>query len=574
MLLELTIRNIALIESLCIEFAQGFNVLTGETGSGKSIVVDCVNLVLGGRADRDLVRTGAQKGSVQALFDISNNARARALAESLGVDCADGLIAVCRELSRGGRNVCRVSGVIVPLSTLKQLTGLLLDIHGQHEHQSLLNPARHIDFLDAFGGEEHRRLREEAARLHGERSGIASELKKLMADAAQKERLADMLSFQVNEIASAKLKKGEEERLTAKLRILENSEKIRSGVETAYVMTYRGDGRMISAQEALMRAANAMEGLASIDARYADLATRLRELYYSAQDVGYELQDVMDHLSFDPSLMDKISERLDLIDRLERKYGPNLEDVIAFGEDASARLAAIQSSDARIEAQKKELKRLDAGLKAACERLTASRRALAERLAAVIMEQLKDLGMERTRFEIRVDPEPKPTASGADRVEFMISPNPGEPLKPLSSIASGGELSRIMLALKAISMDADGVDSMVFDEIDTGVSGRMAQVVGEKMCRIACNRQVLCVTHLPQIAALGNAHYRVEKRTDGERTQTLVSCLDGEGRIRELSRLVGGAEDSESSLSHAAHMLEDAEGVRRRIQTDTGGEAM
>lgn len=566
MLLELTIRNIALIESLRIEFAQGFNVLTGETGSGKSIVVDCVNLVLGGRADRDFVRTGAEKGSVQALFDITGNERAQALAESLGVDCTDGLLAVSRELSRSGRNVCRISGVILPLSTLRQLTSLLLDIHGQHEHQSLMNPAKHIEFLDAFGDSNHQALRERVASLHAERSSAANALKKLMGDVAEKERLADMLSFQVNEIVSAKLKKGEEEKLSAKLRILENSEKIKTGVETAYVMTYRGDGRMISAQEALLRAADSMEGLSSIDPRYAELAARLRELYYSVQDVGYELQDVLDHLSFDPALIDKISERLDLIDRLERKYGPNLDDVIAFGEQAAARLAAIQSSDANIDAQKKQLKKIDAALKSACEQLTISRKALSEKLATAIMEQLRDLGMGKTRFEIRVEPEPRPLSNGADCVEFMISPNPGEPLKSLASIASGGELSRIMLAMKAIAMDVDGVDSMVFDEIDTGVSGRMAQVVGEKMCRIACNRQVLCVTHLPQIAALGNAHFIVEKRSDSEHTETLVRRLDEDGRIHELSRLVGGAEDSESSLSHAAHMLEEADKVRSRIQ--------
>lgn len=566
MLLELTIRNIALIESLCIEFAQGFNVLTGETGSGKSIVVDCVNLVLGGRADRDFIRTGADKGSVQALFDISNNARANAFAEELGIDCSEGMIAVSREISRSGRNICRISGVIVPLSTLKQLTGMLLDIHGQHVHQSLLSPMMHIEFLDAFGNEGHQSLRKKVASLHAERTSIASALKKLMSDSSEKERLADILSFQVNEISAAKLKKGEEEKLVAKLRILENSEKIQSNVEKAYVMTYRGDGRMISAQEALLRAADSMESISSIDKRYADLAARLRELYYSVQDVGYELQDVLDHLSYDPAMIDKISERLDLIDKLERKYGPNLEDVIAFCEQAAARLAAIQSSDASIEDQKKQLKKVDASLKNACEELTASRRSLAEKLAASIMEQLCDLGMGKTRFEIRVDPQQKPTSDGADQVEFMISPNPGEPLRPLASTASGGELSRIMLAMKAIAMDIDGVGSMVFDEIDTGVSGRMAQVVGEKMCRIACNRQVLCVTHLPQIAALGNAHYLVEKHSENNHTETAVRRLDDDGRIRELSRLVGGAEDSESSMSHAAHMLMDAVSVRNRIQ--------
>lgn len=568
MLLELNIENIALIESLRIEFGQGLNVLTGETGSGKSIVVDCVNLVLGGRAERDLVRTGAEKGRVQALFDVSGCAPACALAEELGADCEDGLLAVSRELSRGGRNVCRVSGAIVPLSALRRLTGMLMDIHGQHEHQSLLNPARHIDFLDAFGDAGHAVRMEQVRKLHAERTQQASALKKLLSDAAEKARLIDMLTFQTGEIAEAKLKLGEEERLTAKLRVLENAEKIHEGVDRAYALTYRGGSRAASAQELLQRAAEAMEGIAGIDPRYEALSGRLRELYYSVQDVGYELQDILDHLTFDPAKIDKISERLDQIDRLERKYGPSLEDVIAFGERAGARLEELRASDERVEERRAALKRVDAELKTACEALTQSRRALADGLSRAVMEQLGDLGMAKTRFEIRIEPEPKPGATGADRVEFLISPNPGEPLKPMSAIASGGELSRIMLALKAISMDAGGVDSMVFDEIDTGVSGRMAQVVGEKMCRIARSHQVLCVTHLPQIAALGDVHFVVEKRTDGERTQTSVHRLDDEGRVRELSRLVGGAEDSESSLSHARHMLSDAAGVRQRLRSE------
>ncbi|MCI5660859.1 MAG: DNA repair protein RecN [Clostridia bacterium] len=565
MLLELNIANIALIESLRIEFAQGFNVLTGETGSGKSIVVDCMNLVLGGRADRDFVRTGAEKGSVQALFDIAKNSAARAILGEMDIDCEDGMVAVSREISRSGRNICRISGVIVPLNTLRRLTGTLLDIHGQHEHQSLLDPAKHIAFLDAYGDNRHTELRAQAAKLHSERVKMESELKKNMLDAAERERLSDMLGFQIQEIASAKLKKGEEERLIARLRILENSEKIRTNVETAYEATYAGAGRTPSAQELLLRAANAMDKLSQIDERYAELGLRLREMVYSVQDIGYELRDILDHMESDPGLIEKVSKRLETIDRLERKYGPNLDDVLNFYASAVERLESIQTGDAHIDALKAELAKKDAELDEVCTLLTASRRELAQRLAQAVMQQLRDLGMGRARLEIRIESLPRPTANGLDSVEFLISANPGEPLKPMASVASGGELSRIMLALKAISMEADGVDSMVFDEIDTGVSGRMAQTVGEKMCAIARDHQVLCVTHLPQIAALGDAHFVVEKHTDGTTTETLVRQLDSEGRIHELSRLVGGAEDSTSSLSHAKHMLEDAECVRRKL---------
>lgn len=565
MLLELNIANIALIESLRIEFAQGFNVLTGETGSGKSIVVDCMNLVLGGRADRDFVRTGAEKGSVQALFDIAKNSAAKAILGEMDIDCEDGMVAVSREISRSGRNICRISGVIVPLNTLRRLTGTLLDIHGQHEHQSLLDPAKHIAFLDAYGDNRHTELRAQAAKLYSERVKMESELKKNMLDAAERERLSDMLGFQIQEIASAKLKKGEEERLIARLRILENSEKIRTNVETAYEATYAGAGRTPSAQELLLRAANAMDKLSQIDERYAELGLRLREMVYSVQDVGYELRDILDHMESDPELIEKVSKRLETIDRLERKYGPNLDDVLNFYASAVERLESIQTGDAHIDALKAELAKKDAELGEVCTLLTASRRELAQRLAQAVMQQLRDLGMGRARLEIRIESLPRPTANGLDSVEFLISANPGEPLKPMASVASGGELSRIMLALKAISMEADGVDSMVFDEIDTGVSGRMAQTVGEKMCAIARDHQVLCVTHLPQIAALGDAHFVVEKHTDGTTTETVVRQLDSEGRIHELSRLVGGAEDSTSSLSHAKHMLEDAECVRRKL---------
>ena len=559
MLLELTIKNIALIESLCVEFAQGFNVLTGETGAGKSIIVDSVNLALGGRADRDMIRTGAEKGEVQALFDISGNPRALAYASEQGIEPEDGLIAVRRELSRSGRNVCRVSGVIVPLNVLKQLTGLLMDVHGQHEHQALMNPTRHMDFLDAFGGKPVAEARGRVAELHAARGKIGSELKKLMADASERERLSDVLGFQVQEITSAKLKSGEEERLTKKLTLLENAEKIRAGVETAYALVYQGGGREASAQEALLRASEAMEHIAGIDEKYGEIGARLKEIYYAAQDVGYELQGLVDGLDFEPELLDKIAGRLDLINRLERKYGATVDEVIQFGADAARRLEELKTGDESIAALKKRYKDADARLREACGALTDFRKAAARDLAEQLCAQLADLGMARTRFEVRIEPEPKPTATGMDRIEFMISPNPGEPLRPLANIASGGEISRIMLAFKAISMDLEGVDSMVFDEIDTGVSGRMAQVVGEKMCRIARTRQVMCITHLPQIAALGDAHFLVEKTSNEVRTDTHVRRLDVDGRIHELSRLVGGAADSESSLNHAAHMLEDAE---------------
>lgn len=556
MLLELAIRNIALVESLRIEFAQGFNVLTGETGAGKSIVVDCVNLVLGGRADRDMIRTGAERGTVEALFDISLNTRALEMAQSLGVEADDGLVCVSRELSRSGRNLCRIAGTVLPLSTLKQFTSLLVDVHGQHEHQALMNPQRHLDFLDGFGDAAHIALLQRVEHAHLVRAQTASELRQLMKDASERERLTDILSFQVREIDDAKLKPGEEAKLERKLQMLENAEKVRDGIDTAYQLTYGGDGRDFSAQESLLRASQAMEGIAGLDSRFSHLAEQLRAAYETVRDLGSELQGLSEELSFDPKLMDKISARLDLISKLERKYGATEEEVIAFGDEARSRLNSIVGGDEKIAQLKQRFKEQDRQLRELSGELSASRKGLSHELEIGLIAQLKDLGMAKTQFSVCMRPLEKISAAGGDDVEFMISPNPGEPLKPLASVASGGELSRIMLALKTLAMDHDGVDSMVFDEIDTGVSGRMAQVVGEKMRAIARKKQVLCVTHLPQIAALGDAHYLVEKSTDGMRTQTNVVRLNDEGRVHEISRLIGGGQDSPSSLNHARHMLE------------------
>ena len=570
MLIELNISNIALIESLRIEFAEGFNVVTGETGSGKSIIVDCMNLVLGGRADRALIRTGSERGYVQALFDVANNTAAKSFLNEQGVDHSDDSIVISREISRSGRNICRVNGMMLPLAALRQLSAMLLDIHGQHEHQTLMRPGTHIHFLDAFGGTESKALRLRVESLYQERSALAKDMKRLMADLRERERLADMLRFQAEEIEAAHLKAGEEERLQNKLQVLSNAERIHDSVERAYRLTYQGTGKGESAQEALKSASAEMERIASFSPKYQELAQRLQELFYAAQDVGYELQDALDRLPSDPALEQKLSDRLSLIDKLERKYGATVEEVISFGEEARRQLNVIETGDLQLTSMREQLDRLDGELVQACQALTARREMLAETLAEAVMAQLMDLGMGNTRFEARLIPEPKPTANGNERVEFMISPNPGEPLRPLAEIASGGELSRIMLALKAISMDMDSVPSMVFDEIDTGVSGRMAQVVGEKMCMIAANHQVLCVTHLPQIAALGAEQYLVQKNVDHERTETTVRRLDRSGRILELSRLVGGAHDSESSLSHAEHMLKAAEETRVHLEKAYG----
>ncbi len=563
MLLELNVTNIALISRLRIEFERGLNVLTGETGAGKSIVVDCVNLALGGRADRDLIRTGEERASVRALFDISSVPAAADFLADLGIEAPDGYAEVSREITRGGKNICRVNGCMVLLSQLKAFTGMLVDVHGQHEHQALMDPDKHLSFLDGFAAAEIAPLKAEVYEKYREYSEIRSKLNEVSMNEAERARKLDALKFQYEEISKAKLKRGEEDELSSKARLYENAERISDRVRTAYERVYSG-GKSPSAQENVKRAMDCVKAIADIDEKFAALAARLEEIYYSVSDVGYELQAALEEITFDPGEAERVADRLDLIKRLERKYGPELEDVLKFAENAGAEIAVLESSEER----KTELASLAKAaldkLNASCERLTAARKQSADRLCEAVVAQLADLGMGKTRFGARFERRQNAQADGCDEVEFIISPNPGEPMKPLAAIASGGELSRLMLAIKAIAAENDGVDTMIFDEIDTGVSGRMAQTVGEKMCMLGKNRQVICVTHLAQIAALGDASYMVEKTTDGEITRSGVVKLDEEGRVRELARLVGGADGSESGLTHARNMLQAAAALKKK----------
>ena len=562
MLLELNIRNIALIEKLRVEFSEGLNVMTGETGAGKSIVIDSVNLALGGRADRDLIRTGADKASVQALFDVRGNERVNALLDSWGFEAEDGYLTVVRELSASGRNLCRVCGSVATLAQLKQVTSLLVELHGQHEHQELMSSSRHMSILDAFGDSVHKDKMKRVQTLYAEYMAVKNEMDELAAELRERTLTMDVLSRQLEEIRALRIKKGEDEKLEKQFRLMENAERISSGVEKAYHLIYTGSERAPSVQEALRKAASVMSGIADIDERFAEMSRRLDEMYYQAQDAGYELQDMMEGLDFDAAAFDKIGARLAALEQMKRKYGPTLDEVIDFRDASEQRLIALQSGDERMDELKGRMAEVDSQMMEACRSLTASRRILAAQFEKDVTAQLAELGMGKVRFQVRffIPEQDKQRLSpqGADAVEFLISPNPGEPLKPLSSTASGGELSRVMLAIKAVMADREQVGTMIFDEVDTGVSGRMAQVVGEKMASIGRSRQVIAVSHLPQIAALGNAHYLVEKTVADGRTGSSVRRLDDEGRVYELARMVGGAGDPESGLQHARNMLQAA----------------
>ena len=553
MLLELTIRDFALIERMKVEFGPGLNVLTGETGAGKSIVVDALTLALGGRADKDMIRTGSQRSVVQAVFD--TNAAVRTLMEDLDIPQEEDCLILEREM--GSRNICRVNGSAVPLSQLRRLGACLCELHGQHENQSLLTPARHLGILDDFGGDDHKSLLSSAALAYAEYSAKKKALEDLERETVDRERRADALRRETEEISSAKIKPNEDELLEQKFRLMQNGEKISAAVEKTYRLIYEGSQRAPSVQEQAQHSASAMRSVADLDPRFDSLARRLDEVYYAAQDIGYELRDLLDTMDFDAGRFEKIGARLDMLDKLKRKYGPKLSDVIEYCENGKRELGMLANSDELTRELRAQLDAARQALTEACEKLHKSRMALSTAFEAGVTAELSDLGMNRARFTVRLVYEAaKANSTGADDCEFYFTANPGEPSKPLSTTASGGELSRVMLAIKAVMAQKGGVDAMIFDEIDTGVSGRMAQAVGEKLARIGGSRQVIAVSHLPQIAALADRHYLVEKTVEGERTGTGLRLLDFEGRTAAVAGMIGGADDRETALAHARTLLD------------------
>ena len=571
MLLTLSMRNVALIESLTLEFQRGLHVMTGETGAGKSIVVDAVNLVLGGRADRELIRTGTEKAWVEAAFDISDCAKAQELLASQSLEAEGGTVTLYREITRSGRNLCRVCGVTMPVAFLRELAALLMDVHGQHEHRFLMEPKYHMQFLDAFGGAEHQAILAQTAQAYQAFITNHRAYARLVKENERKNRRLEELRVDLAVMKKAHLKPGEEESLTQERDRLRHGEKIRSALSAAESALSAGSEEGGGVVSAWRGATQALHGIAGLAPEYQAIEERMESLGYEIEEVAYDLSRLRDANEFDPQRAETVESRLDLIRRLERRFGPTLEDVLTAQKSMQEEYEHLNGLEDQVERMGAEHKRLLAAYRQCARTLTQRRTELARSFEAAMMEQLKDLGMEKTVFQVAFAPRPQrqpmPQSDGDDVIEFMISPNPGEPLKPLSKIASGGELSRLMLAVKSLEAAQGGVGTMVFDEIDTGISGRMAQVVAEKMAAIAARRQVLCVTHLPQIAAMADHQLLVEKHQEADRTHTTVRLLDHEGRVAELARMIGGAGDSdESARQHAERMLMEAKRAAGRTQ--------
>lgn len=558
MLELLHIENIAIIEAADIEFAPGFNALTGETGAGKSIVIDSLSAVLGQRTSRELIRTGAEKAFVSAAF----SGMAPELTEELGIQPeADGTLLLQREIQTDGKNVCRVNGRPVTVGQLRALGARLLNIHGQHDGQQLLDEEQHIVYLDSFGRVEI--LINTYAEKYKHFTDIRRQIGALQMDEAEKARRVDTLQYQIEELRRAKLKSGEEEELTARRGMLRNAEKFLGAVAGAdYALN--GDDSGGGALSALRQAQDALGGVRHLDDAFGQLYERLGEAYSEVYDIAATVEDKRGELDVSPGELDRVESRMDLLYRLKKKYGATVEDMLDYQARCEAELAQIEDAGDTLARLEQALSRAEKEARQVAQALSDARKAAADRLTSQILAELQQLDMGKIRFA--VDFAEKPLDSdGMDTVRFLMSANVGEELRPIHKIASGGELARIMLAMKNVLSEQDHVGTMVFDEVDTGVSGRAAQKVAEKMARISRRKQVLCVTHLPQLAAMADTHFSVEKGERGGRTYTEVRRLDREQRRQELARLTGGSHVSQTMLDGAEELLVQAEKFRAEL---------
>ncbi|MDA8098190.1 MAG: DNA repair protein RecN [Nitrospiraceae bacterium] len=561
MLKELSIKNLAIIDRLTVEFSGGLTVLTGETGAGKSIVVDALGLALGDRASSDLVRSGSDEAVVEASFDLNGKGpvRVRELLSEQGitVEPSEDLI-VRRVISAAGKSKVYVNGSQVSLATLSSVGALLADIHGQHEHQSLLSPEQQLDMLDAFGGLLP--LREAVGALAGRSHALRKELADLEAGERERAQREDLLRYQVQEIEGARIAEGEDESLAAEQRVLANAEKLAGLASAADDALYSSDS---SALAALKRAIGNLRDIAAIDPALAPQLDLLESGRAQIEEAAREIASYAERVEFDPARLDEVGDRIDLLQKLKKKYGASLAEVTAFGGTAAAELARIEGRSGEMARLSREIEALKSELTQKAKELTKKRTAAGRELEKKVEAELGHLAMKRTTFAVRISQEPGEDTSdghrvgpkGADRADFLISANPGEEPRPLAKIASGGELSRIMLALKTILVEGDPIPTLVFDEVDAGIGGAVAEEVGRKLRRIAGKRQVFCITHLAQIASMATSHYGVAKSVKKDRTSTEVRRLDEKERVDEIARMLGGKTITDATLKHAAEMI-------------------
>ncbi|KPU44902.1 DNA repair protein RecN [Oxobacter pfennigii] len=559
MLLNLHIKDFALIEDLKLEFSKGLNILTGETGAGKSIIIDSVNFILGDRASKEIIRHGYEKTYVEGIFEFISNSPLKNIMEENGIDIDEDIIILSRELNVSGKSICRINGKMVTTSVLKSIGSHLIDIHGQHEHQSLLKEENHMELLDMFGSQRLHILKDEVHVVYSNVQDIKRELQSIMGDDRERQQRLDLLNYQLKEIDESKLKTGEEEDLNKQKTLLLNSGKLFSVLNDSYNNLYESEEQP-SVFDRLGKTLSEFKSIMNLDEKLSEIHKSLEDSYYGLEGAINDIRGYREKIDFDPELIDQVEYRLDTINKLKRKYGSTIEDILKYREKIYIEIDNIQNSEERISSLKARLDSENKILFNISAGLSEERHAAARRMEKGIEDELKFLGMDKSRFVvnfeiIKKDGQIVCNDKGVDIITFLISTNIGEPEKSLSKIASGGELSRIMLAVKTVLAYTDKIPSLIFDEIDTGISGKAAQAVGEKLRQLSGSHQIICVTHLPQIASMADTHFYISKASDGNKTNTSVKILNHKEKINEIARMLVGAKITALTLQHAEEML-------------------
>ncbi len=557
MLKELYIKNVAVIDEAVINFEKGFNVLTGETGAGKSILIDSINMVIGSRLNRELVRTGTDKAMVSATFEVKKGEILDKLDE-FGIEPEDGVIILSRQITSEGKSVSRINGMMLPLGSVREIGGLLVDIHGQQDNQKIMDKGSHIDFLDGYG--KYDEIKEEYKVLYKKYKALQKEIAELNADEEERARKLDLLGFQINEIEAANIKPLEDDELEERRNFLANSEKIISGIESAYEALYGGEYQA-AAFDLLMKASKELDGISGFDEKLGSYALRLSSAMADVEDITSELKDYLDKTDYSQGELDNIEERLSVINNLKRKYGNTIEEINEYLAKIKEEWKKYSEYEENSEVLNAEMEKMKEHIAEAALKLTNARKDAAKILEKGISKELSELDMPNVKFVVEIE-KTDYNKNGYDSIEFLISANAGEAPKPMNKIASGGELSRIMLAIKSVMADSEASETMIFDEIDTGVSGRAAQKIAEKIAGFSGDCQVFAVTHLSQIAAMADTHFLIHKESRNDKTYTGVTSLDKAGRIKELGRIIGGVSVTDTTLKSAEEMLEMAKSIK------------
>ena len=566
MLVHLYVKNIALIDEIHLDLHESFNVLTGETGAGKSILIDSINLALGGRVNKDLIRAQEEEAVVELLFKIHEPKTLKVIEDfGLGVD-GDNHLLLSRTIQRTGRSLCRINGRPVTLSMLQEITKHLIDVHGQHEHQSLLNIGMHVELLDQFCSRDLEIQKQALLALHHQYHQLDEKANHLSLNEQEKIRRLDLLEFQLHEIDQAKLKPGEEEDLLSQRKIFSNAQKLSTGIHKVYQLLQLEDGEKNSAIEKLGEATGILQELTEFDPSLMLLYQNIDTLTVQLQEYNRDVFHYLENLDHDPHFLDEIEQRLHLIYQLKRKYGHSIEEILAYRDQVLQEIEELQHNQEKIGILRAEMDVIAQEMKTICHVITKDRTETALLLEKKIETNLHSLQLKEAQFKISIERKETISAQGWDRVEFLITTNPGEPLKSLAKVASGGEMSRIMLAIKTVLADVDEIETLIFDEIDTGISGRTAQKVAEKIMLIAQQHQVICITHLPQIAAMADEHYLIEKTTEGSHATTAIHHLCEKQGIEELARLVGGAAITDTTIKNAQEMKQMATQLKEKFR--------